>query len=111
MTGDYLIMPDGRRLRVEINWNTLVRFIEETGCDLAEIGAVQRDIKMMRKLAYLAICEGEALEKREFSQTEEEFGSGCRAEQIISFIQIMNKHQDVGADNKKKQGTAAKAAK
>lgn len=91
MTGEKIIIA-GQAYRVEVNWNTIVSYLEQSGQNdvtaLANFGSLKpSDIA---GLLAAAINEGERLEGREVSFTAKEIGSRCGMKEIADFIRIFS---------------------
>lgn len=91
MTGETIIIT-GQAYRVEVNWNTIVAYLEQSGQNdvtaLANFGNLKpSDIA---GLLAAAINEGERLEGREVNFTAQEIGAQCGMQEIAEFIRIFS---------------------
>jgi hypothetical protein len=108
MKADYMTLPDGRKVRFELNLNSMSEWSEKTGLDLQDIDRVKAKPLLLRSLAYYCIAEGERLDNRELELSEAEFGGMCRMEEIVE-IAHMIQAQGSMMGKKKQSQTAAPA--
>jgi alkylhydroperoxidase family enzyme len=90
MPKDYIIL-DGRKCRVEVNWNALAAFLRDSGQnDLAALASVHAlKPSDIAGLLAAAVNEGERLDGREAHFTAEQIGSMPGSIAAISeFIRI-----------------------
>ena len=83
-------MLDGREVRVESNWNSMVEFLKAKGSDsLTAITSLQ-DLKPSDIADLMAACvnEGERLEGREAHYTGLDIGALCGVEEMSEFLTI-----------------------
>lgn len=94
---------NGRKLRVEVNWNTICDFSFLTGVDFNDFCQMASDGKVtpkdLRTMLYCAIKEGERMDGRPFELTELDLGEGIRPGIIIMFVEIFTRQWN---DSKKK---------
>lgn len=107
MVADYVILANERRVRVEINLNTLKAWQTLTGCDLLSIDGVHKDSALLLALAFCGAQVGEELDGRVLELTEAEFGGLCRIAQVMQFVQVINR-QSVVAEKKNVPGRKGK---
>jgi len=91
MLADYMSLADGRKVRVEINLDTMIAWQGITGRDLAVIDDVKKDAVLLKALAFSSIQVGEQMDKRVFEVTLDEFGGLFRVAQVMQYIPIMNR--------------------
>lgn len=89
MKADYLTLTDGRKLRVEFNWNVVCELTVLTGIDMSTFVGSNADVQLLRTIAWCCAIEGEAIEGRELELTEMEFGRLVSMEGIVAFSQIL----------------------
>lgn len=84
---------DGREVRVESNWNSMVAFLKETENDSLSALTSLQDLKPSDIAPLMAACvnEGERLEGREAHYTGKDIGSLCGVQEMTQFIQIFAK--------------------
>lgn len=99
MKPDYLILTDGRKVRVEWNMNALCEFTSHTGTEMNELAGGKADIKKLRIIAWCSAVEGEAAEGRELGLSEIEFGRLMGMQSVIEFSKILAA-QTSGAEKK-----------
>ena len=109
MKAEYMTLPDGRKVRFELDLNSMSEWSEKTGLELQDIDRVKGKPALLRTLAYYCIVEGERLDKRELELSEEEFGGMCRMEEIVEIARLI--HSQSTMAGKKKQSTTTPAAK
>ena len=103
MESDYLVLTDGTRLRIELNWNVVCDFRELTGKEVADLAAEKANLGLLRSMAWCSAKEGEACDGRELKLTEVEFGRLCNIDVIKRFNEIFTK-QVTGSEKKKAKG-------
>ena len=89
MQKDYMII-DGREVRVESNWNSMVAFLKETENDSLSALTSLNDLKPSDIAPLMAACvnEGERLEGRESHYTGKDIGALCSVQDMTEFVQI-----------------------
>lgn len=100
MRNDYLILANGRRVRIAWNMNALDEFVKTTGKELSELTGGKADIALLRTVAWCCAKEGEATEGKELSLTEVEFGRLMSMGAITAFVEIF-RDQTATSDQKK----------
>jgi hypothetical protein len=89
MKHNYLILSDGRSVRIEWNMNALGNFTAITGKDISELKDGKTDINALRTIAWCSAVEGEALDGKELGLNEIEFGRLMSMANIIAFSEIL----------------------
>jgi hypothetical protein len=100
MLADYVTLADGRKVRIEINLDTMIAWQRDTGQDLPEIDNVYKNASLLKALAYAGAQVGEQLDGRVLELTADEFSSLCRVNQVLQFVQAI-KNQSVQVEKKK----------
>ena len=85
---EYLTLKDERKVRVELNMNSIGAFTALTGKELFDLGG-KPDINLLRTVAWCAVIEGEACDNNEFTLSELEFGRLVDFKGITEFGQIL----------------------
>ena len=107
----YLILSDGRKVRIEANWNTMVLFKDLSGIDFDEFGELclskQVTERQLRQMVYSCALEGERLDGKALGLTEEEFGGFLTLQTMAQFINMFIAMTNPGEtpDKKKAPGT------
>lgn len=107
MTADYLTLLDGSVVRVEYNMNALGMFTALTGKGLADLMNINNDINMLRTIAWCSVIEGERIEKRSYTLSEQEFGEQMGMRNVVAFSEIFTAQILRGGE--KKSPTKGKA--
>jgi len=102
MKPDYLILTDGRKVRVEVNMNSLGEFTAITGKELTDFNKMKADINTLRTIACCAMKEGEDIDGRQFDLDEKSFGRLMGISQIKDFAIILTS-QSRPAEQKKSE--------
>ena len=100
MTNDYLILANGRRVRIAWNMNALDEFVKTTGKELSELTSGMADVALVRTIAWFSAKEGEIMEGKHLSLTEVEFGSLMSMNAMTAFVAIF-RDQTATTDQKK----------
>jgi hypothetical protein len=100
MTNDYLILANGRRVRIAWNMNALDEFVRTTGKELSELTGGKADIALLRTVAWCCAKEGERMEGKELALTEVEFGGLMSMTAMTAFVVIF-RDQTATTDQKK----------
>lgn len=100
MRHDYLILANGRRVRIAWNMNALDEFVKTTGKELSELTSGKTDVALLRTVAWCCAKEGEKMEGKELSLTEVEFGSLMTMSAMTAFVEIF-RDQMATTDQKK----------
>jgi len=92
MSGIRHIDVDGRKIRIEFNWNTTIEFLDRCGITLETFAQLSAGAAItprhIRQLAWCGAIEGERCDGREFLLTEEEFGALLRPYHIDTVMEI-----------------------
>ncbi len=79
MTKQYIKLSDGRKLRIEANWNVLTEFLDRTDQEYDDF--IKRADRLtaahMRLIAYCAAKEGERQDGKQLDLSELDFGALC----------------------------------
>ena len=86
---DYLVF-NGKKVRVEANWNAIVAFLSARGQDTMEALSQFGKLAPSDMASLLAACinEGERLDGRSANYTAEDIGELCNLETISEFMDI-----------------------
>jgi hypothetical protein len=103
---------DGKKVRIEFNWNTTIEFLDRCEISLDDFIELATGNKItpkhIRQLAWCGAIEGERVDGRELVLTEVEFGSKLFPEHITQIMGIFAE-QFTGitgvVDEKKKKGS------
>lgn len=89
MRKDYIII-DGKKVRVEANWNALTAFLDATGRNTMDGLSDLAVMKPTDIAPLMAACanEGERLDGREASYTGQQIGELCGMTEMAQFISI-----------------------
>lgn len=89
MRKDYIII-DGKKVRVEANWNALTAFLDATGRNTMDGLSDLAVMKPTDIAPLMAACanEGERLDGREASYTGQQIGELCGMTEIAQFIAV-----------------------
>jgi hypothetical protein len=98
---DYMTLKDGRRVRVELNMNSIGNFASITGKELFDLSG-KPDMIMMRTIAWCAVCEGEACDGKEFNDSEIAFGRLVGFGGINEFGKILARQVQTSEQKKSK---------
>jgi hypothetical protein len=104
MKPDYMTLSDGRKVRVELDLNSMTAWSQITGSDLKDVDLVRSKPVLLRALAYCCIIEGEAIDGKEFELSEEQFGRLMRMNEIAQFGSILNSQCQLLGQKKKSPG-------
>lgn len=95
----------GQDYRVEVNWNTIVSYLEASGQNnvtaLVNFGQIKPTD--LAGLLAAAVNEGERLEGRDCHFTAEEMGSKCGIAEMAQFITIFSRQTAVMTGTKEKK--------
>ena len=111
MKNNYLLV-EGKKVRVEMNWNAMMSFCDEKGVDdLSKIGdAGKLTTRDLLAIMHAAIKEGERMDGNSFDLTKEQLSERLRPSDISRFMEIYkeqcgvneNESNTGGGDVKKK---------
>lgn len=89
MNKDYIVI-DGKKVRVEANWNALTAFLDATGRNTMDGLSDLAVMKPTDIAPLMAACvnEGERLDGREASYTGLQIGELCGMTEMAQFISI-----------------------
>jgi hypothetical protein len=89
MKPDYITLTNGRRVRIEWNWNAVKMWTAVTGKELTELASTSALANDTLTIAWCAANEGEEADGRELAMTEKEFGRLVNMQGIIEFSKIL----------------------
>jgi hypothetical protein len=89
MKPDYLTLTNGRKVRIEWNWNAVKIWTSVTGKELTDLATGKASADDMLTIAYCAATEGEDADGKELALTEKEFGRLINMQGIIEFSKIL----------------------
>lgn len=89
MKADYLILADGRSVRILWNMNALGAFTKITGKEMTDLLDGKADINALRTIAWCSAVEGEAADGKELELDENQFGRLISMEGIVAFSAIL----------------------
>lgn len=108
---EYLTLRDDRKVRIEINMNSIGSFNSITGKELFEIKEGNKtDATLIRTLAWCSAIEGEACEGREFVINEIEFGRLMGVPELTAFVKIFM-NQAMSSEQKKSKPPTKKTTR
>lgn len=89
MRKDYIVI-DGKKVRVEVNWNALTAFLDATGRNTMDGLSDLAVMKPTDIAPLMAACinEGERLDGREADYTGLQIGEMCGIAEMAQFISI-----------------------
>ena len=95
MKNDYIEI-NGKKYRVEFNWNAITDFLESEGLQLSDVDDL-RELKprQVTGLVYAGVCEGCRLDGKEFTFSKLEFGAMVKPPQIGELLLIYQRHTSV----------------
>lgn len=99
MNADYLILEDGRKVRVLFNMNAVEQFTRESGMEITDLTQIKADVAVFRKLAHICVQEGEAADGRKLELDEISFGRLMTIPSMTQFSGIIAK-QSAGVQKK-----------
>jgi hypothetical protein len=90
-----------KRLRVEVNWNTISDFCELKGMkDLTELDDLGKmTARDLLDFIYCAIKEGERMDSKPFRLTARDLGAELKPHHIVEFMQIYKAQSDSGVES------------
>lgn len=88
---NYLILGDGRKVRVLFNMNVLESLSRESGIAANDLDQIRNNIALLRKLLYHCIREGELADRRNFNLDEISCGRLMSIPAITRFSDIMGR--------------------
>lgn len=99
---------DGRKVRIEFNWNTVIEYLDRCAIDLNKFYALATSggitPRHIRQLAWSGAIEGERLDGRELGFDELEFGAKLYPSQINQIMEIFGEQFTGVVTEKKKMG-------
>jgi hypothetical protein len=102
MKADYLTLTNGRKVRIEWNWNAVKSWTRSTGKVLADLASLKAGPDDMLSIAYHSAIEGEEADGRELGLTEKEFGRLINMQGIIEFSKILTEQATTEEQKKSK---------
>lgn len=106
MIEQYIKLTDGQRVRIETNWNTMIKFLDDCNMsfeDFVENSQTnQLSAKHLRTMAYCCAVEGERMAGRTMEMSEEDFGA-LLSPAVMSDFAIKFTQQFGGAQDEKKK--------
>lgn len=86
---DYIVI-DGKKVRVEANWNALTAFLSATGRDTMEGLSDLASMKPSDIAPMMAACinEGERLDGKDADYTGQKIGEICGMTEMVQFINV-----------------------
>ena len=100
MRADYLILSDGRQVRVCFNMNALCEVTRLTGIEMTDLAGGKANVSTLRAIAWCSAIEGERAEGRELELTEIEFGRLISMEGIVAFSAILTEQSGNSGEKK-----------
>jgi hypothetical protein len=100
MKADYLTLTDGRKVRIEWNWNAVNEWGNATGRELTDLAKGKAKAADMLAIVYYAALEGEAADGKELALTQIEFGRLINMQGIIAASQIITAQSSTLAQKK-----------
>ena len=96
---DYLILEDGKKVRVLFSMNAVEQFTRESGIEITDLTQIKADVSVFRKLAHICVQEGEAADGHKFELDEISFGRLMNIPSMTQFSAIIAK-QSAGVQKK-----------
>jgi hypothetical protein len=102
MKAEYISLTNGRKIRIEWNWNTVAEWTARTGREITDLNDGKADVSQMRTIAYCCAVEGESIDGKELGMSEVEFGRLVNMQGIVDFAKILTS-QALLAEQKKSE--------
>ena len=100
MKADYLTLSDGRKVRIELNWNAVNAWTLLTGKELVDLANGKAKPTDLLTISYCAAIEGEDIEGRILALTEKEFGRLVNMQGIVDVAKIITEQSATMAQKK-----------
>jgi hypothetical protein len=100
MKAQYLNLTDGRKVRLEWNWNSVNTWTDSTGKELTDLADGKAKTSDMLSVVYNAALEGEDADGKELGLSEKEFGRLVNMQGIIDASKIISEQSATMAEKK-----------
>jgi hypothetical protein len=100
MKADYLTLTNGRKVRIEWNWNAVNEWGNATGKELTDLAKGKAKAADMLAIVYQAAVEGERIDGTELGLTEKDFGGLINMQGIIVASNIITAQSSTLAQKK-----------
>jgi hypothetical protein len=100
MKAEYLTLTDGRKVRLEWNWNAVNEWSNVSGKELLDLAKGKAKGSDMLTIVYQAAVEGERIDGKDLALTEKEFGGLINMQGIINASNIITSQSSTLAQKK-----------